>query len=256
MARKRLGEILVQAGVLDASGLRAGLSEQRRWGGPLGRILIDMKLISEDVLVQALAQQLNFPMVNIEGTEIAPEVLALISGEIAEQFSVVPFAVSGKFLDVAMSDPTNLGVVDELRIRTQLNVRPYLAGPKAIERSIAKLYGRGMATMGWDPRGGGMSGSRSTGFTQQHSGLELDSDPGNPLEVVRGSEHEVAEAGLLPQASDHRPAGRDREIAALQDRISRLESLVQRDEDVLRKLLSLLIEKGVATREEVLERIR
>jgi hypothetical protein len=256
MARKRLGEILVQAGVLDASGLRAGLSEQRRWGGPLGRILIDMKLISEDVLVQALAQQLNFPTVAIEGMEIPAEVLGLITGEIAEQFSVVPFAVNGKFLDVAMSDPTNLGVVDEVRIRTQLNVRPYLAGPKAIERTIAKLYGRGMASAGWDPRGGATSGSRSVSLAP-HSGIELDlADPGKPLEVVRGSEHEVAEAGLLPAASSQRPPTRDREIAALQDRISRLESLVQRDEDVLRKLLSLLIEKGVATRDEILERIR
>jgi type IV pilus assembly protein PilB len=255
MARKRLGEILVQAGVLDASGLRAGLSEQRRWGGPLGRILIDMKLISEDVLVQALAQQLNFPTVAIEGMEIPAEVVGLISGEIAEQFSVVPFAVNGKFLDVAMSDPTNLGVVDEVRIRTQLNVRPYLAGPKAIERTIAKVYGRGMASAGWDPRAG-TSQSRSITFAP-HGGIELDmADPGKPLEVVRGSEHEVAEAGLLPSAGSQRPQTRDREIAALQERISRLESLVQRDEDVLRKLLSLLIEKGVATREEVLERIR
>ena len=51
MARKRLGEILVQAGVLDEGRLRAALAEQRRWGGPLGRILVDMGGISEDVMV-------------------------------------------------------------------------------------------------------------------------------------------------------------------------------------------------------------
>ena len=48
-----------------------------------------------------------------------------------------------KFLDVAMAEPTNLGIIDELRIRTQLNIRPYLAGPKMIERAIAKHYRRG-----------------------------------------------------------------------------------------------------------------
>src|SRR4051812_36315236 len=148
MARKRLGEILVQAGVLDDARLRAALAEQRRWGGPLGRILVDMKLISEEAMVQALSHQLNFPAIaNLESRAIEADVLDLVPGELAEQHSVVPFNVQGKFLDVAMSDPTNLGIVDELRIRTRLNVRPYLAGPKAIERAIAKFYGRGVATI-------------------------------------------------------------------------------------------------------------
>ena len=63
----------------------------------------------------------------------------------AEESSVIPVRLDGKFLDVAMSNPTNLGIIDELRMRTQLNVRPYLAGPYMLQRALARFYARGAA---------------------------------------------------------------------------------------------------------------
>src|SRR5512147_2808349 len=144
MARKKLGEILIQAGVIDENSLRSALTEQARWGGPLGRILVDMRIITEEALVQALSHQLNFPAVKIDDRKIPPQALELVPVELCEQHSLIPFALTGKFLDVAMADPTNLGIIDELRIRTRLNVRAYLAGPKSIERAIAMNY-RGQA---------------------------------------------------------------------------------------------------------------
>lgn len=278
MARKRLGEILVQAGVLDDARLRAALAEQRRWGGPLGRILVDMKLISEEAMVQALSHQLNFPAIaNLESRAIEADVLDLVPGELAEQHSVVPFNVQGKFLDVAMSDPTNLGIVDELRIRTRLNVRPYLAGPKAIERAIAKFYGRGVATInfGTSPMDGTMD--IGPGIVPPNQRM-LDADL-RPMQSAPLSTSPIGGGGAVaapmagttsaPSAAAARRAQqfdmnddlrreqeRTREIQALQARVQHLEALVARDEDVLRKLLGLLIEKGLATREEILERIK
>ena len=114
----------MQAGVLAEPQLRAALNEQRRWGGPLGRVLVDMKLISEDVMVQALSHQLNMPAVNLDQRLVTPEALEAVPGELAEQLSVLPFNVQGKFLDLAMSDPTNLSIIDTLRTRTRLNIRP------------------------------------------------------------------------------------------------------------------------------------
>jgi hypothetical protein len=183
----------------------------------------------------------------------------------------VPFAQPMKFLDVAMADPTNLGIIDELRIRTQLNIRPYLAGPKMIERALAKHYGRGFGR----PlrRGGDDAIPLETGDTIafEPSGSQPSAlDPGE-IEAARRRE------GLRPAPRPTRPprldvpltpaapsgpvgppplTSRDAEIDALQERILALEALVARDEDVLRKLLGLLVEKGVATREEILERIR
>jgi type IV pilus assembly protein PilB len=249
MARKKIGEMLIEAGLLDQTGLRAGLVEQRRWGGPLGRILIDMKLVAEEQLVAALSRQLGIPTVDIDRLTIPPAIIDLVPGELAEQQSLVPFAQPMKFLDVAMSDPTNLGIIDELRIRTQLNVRPYLAGPKALERAIAHYYGRGFGAAT------GTRGGMSTGL------VDFDPSESGRMEVIRSGvgQHEApALAGSvdigLPKPAQ--PGGRDAEIRALQERISKLEALVQRDEDVLRKLLGLLVEKGVASRDEILDRIK
>lgn len=231
MARKRIGEILVQAGVLGDPELKAALVEQRRWGGQLGKILIDLGVVTEEALVQALSEQLKFPAVDLDKTDVPDDVIDLVSGELAAQHRIMPFRRQGKFLDVAMSEPTNLGIIDELRIRTQLNVRSYLAGPKMIERAIERCYGPDVL--------------------DDTSASERPRPPGASIPIPGYSTSR-------PNVSIERLQQRERdgEIIALQTRISQLEALVTRDEDVLRKLLGLLIEKGVATREEILERIR
>jgi hypothetical protein len=273
-ARKRLGEILVQAGVLGDAQLRVALTEQKRWGGPLGRLLVDMKLISEEAMVQALSHQLNFPAINLDQRQIDAQVLDLVPADLAEQHSVVPFHAQGKFLDVAMSDPTNLGIIDELRIRTRMNVRPYLAGPKAIERAIARLYGRGVSLHEYST--GSSGGSRIDGGRM----IDVEFAQGQATPVVSPPPPPMNRAGTSgppvvapPSINTPPPAAmrraqqfeqlspvamdeRGREIAALQERVAHLEALIARDEDVLRKLLSLFVEKGLATREEILERIK
>jgi len=280
MARKKLGEMLIEAGVLTEQSLRMALAEQRRWGGTLGKTLIEMKVLSESELVRVLSSQLGVQTIDLDHIEIHPTVLELVPGEFAEQHSLVPFAQPMKFLDVAMADPANLGVIDELRIRTQLNIRPYLAGPKMIERGVAKFYRRGFGRM--LARGpGGTSGEIAL---DNYAGDVLSpSDSGSQLRRSRPDTAEIDAArrreGLASRPRPTRPpplempispsvpAGpvgppalapksRDAEIDALQERISKLEALVERDEGVLRKVLSLLIEKNVATREEILERIR
>jgi type IV pilus assembly protein PilB len=256
VARRKLGEILIQAGVLDESSLRAALAEQKRWGGHLGRVLIDMHLVSEDVLVQALSQQLNFPVVNLDHRGIAADVLELVQPDMAEQYGLIPYHKEGKFLDVAMVDPTNLGIVDELRIRTQLNVRPYLIGPKAAERAIAKFYGRGTASFAghaYDPRF-----LNSPAMPANMQVVELDRGKGPAPTLDSRSSPQLApppQPSLAPQVN-LRTAEQAAEVRALQERISRLEALVARDEEVLRKLLGLLVEKGMATRDEILERLK
>lgn len=270
MARKKLGEMLVEAGALTEQSLRMALSEQRRWGGTLGRILIDMRVLSEAELVDTLGKQLALPTVDLDTIEIHPTVLELIPGEVAEQHSIIPFAQPMKFLDVAMAEPTNLGVIDELRIRTQLNIRPYLAGPKMLQRALAKHYRRGFGRqlnrrdddIALESHGDLVSSGRSRPDTaeidaaRRREGLATARPPRQSgLDV-----HSLAPAGA-PSLDDGPPSistrpSRDAEIDALQDRISRLEALVERDEEVLRKLLALLVEKDIATREEILERIR
>jgi type IV pilus assembly protein PilB len=232
MARKKLGEILTEAGILDQGKLEMALREQQRWGGPLGRVLIDLGLVSEETLVAALSRQLNFPSVELDGHDVPKRVLNLLPADFCEQNSLVPLRVEGKFLDVAMTDPTNPGVIDEIRIRTRLNVRPYLVGPKSVERAMSRFYGRGSPVFGMQAVAIGLSTN------------EIEIETSSPI------------GGAAKMPDEAREAQREAEIHALQSRLSRLEALVERDEGVIRKLLGLLIEKKVATREEILERIK
>src|SRR3569623_257025 len=133
MARKKLGEMLVEAGVITETNQRAAHNEQRRWGGTLGRQLGEMKLISEAERVRVLSQQLNLPSVDLDKMQIAPEVLDLVPADVAAEHNIIPFATKMKFLDVTLTAPPTLGILAELRIRTPLNIRPYLAGPRMIE---------------------------------------------------------------------------------------------------------------------------
>jgi hypothetical protein len=247
MARKKIGEILIEAGLIDQSGLRSALAEQARWGGPLGRIMIDLRLVSEAALVNALSRQLHVPTVDLERISPTPDVLALVPAELAVDHVLIPFAREGKFLDVAMADPANLGIVDEIRIRTQLNIRTHLAGPKALERALARFYHRGAGMLDPSMQRVGSSGTTPATGVRVHGGHTLDPQamdlehrgPG-------GGGGDVAAVAPQPQ----------QEIVALQQRITKLEALISRDEEVLRKVLSLLIEKGVASREEILERLK
>lgn len=249
MARKKLGEMLIEAGVLSEQGLRTALNEQRRWGGTLGHKLVDMKLVSEADLVRVLSLQLNLPTIDLDTVHVSQAVLDLVPAELAAEHNIIPFAQQMKFLDVAMTDPTNLGILDELRIRTQLNIRPYLAGPRMVERALSRLYGRGFGhrpDLAIPIEGADVMDAPSEPILQD--GLRTRPRHASSLRPRANTANvEAATAGL---------GTRDAEIDALQNRISRLEALIARDEEVLRKLLALLVEKNVATREEILERIR
>lgn len=237
--RQKLGEMLIEAGAIDEMQLRSALADQRRWGRPLGKTLVELRLIREEDLVRVLARQLGLPFVEVDQLAIPPDILALVPEHLARQHQIIPVGRQMKFLDVAMADPTNLGIIDEIRIRTQLNPRPVLSGPRMIERAIEHFYGTA---------------------TRMPSEVAMASSPGeHPLDVpvpeIRdGLRTYRASTGSQPPPVSAAPA-RDREIDALQERISNLEALVQRDEQVLRKLLALLIDKGIATRDEIVERL-
>lgn len=275
MARKRLGELLLEAGLVDETGLRSALNEQRRTGGPLGRVLVDLKLVTEEELVAALSRQLAVPLVDLDALEIPQDVLDIIPADQADHQGIIPFAQPMKFLDIATSDPTNLSLIDEIRVKTNLNVRTYLAGPRAIERALLRFYGRGLG-----PRG--VVGRR------QRDSVAFDAEPArdDEMEMVGQFDTEAAPAAgprpsrtttgslsqvlRVPPPPPARPApttspppatGAGRgptfaDLAALQERINSLEALVRRDEEVLKKLLGLIIEKGVATRDEVIARLK
>ncbi len=142
--RKRLGEILIEAGVLDEMQLRTGLSEQKRWGDRLGNVLIALGFVSEDVMAKALSSHLKIPSVNLAKQNITPDLVAMLDAERARKYSVIPvmFKKEGtrKVLYLAMSDPTNLPALDEIGFATGCQIKPVVAVDSQIQAMLSKHY--------------------------------------------------------------------------------------------------------------------
>jgi type IV pilus assembly protein PilB len=147
--RPKVGEILVQAGVIDKFQLQAALGEQARWGRRLGVTLIKLGFVEELDLVRALASQLDLPVARLEGKRIQPEILELVPMALAEQHMVVPLFVKkqagSQTLFLGMEDPSNLAVLDDLTFRTGMEVRPVMVGPSEIAEAIDRYYRRAPA---------------------------------------------------------------------------------------------------------------
>jgi len=150
MAREKLGEIVVKAGVLDQAGLQRALNEQARWGGQLGRYLVELGLITEETLVRALSTQYRLPAVALDPPRLNISVGRLVPKEICERNNLVCFRadLKNKFLDIAMSDPSNADAIDEIRVATKFNVRPHIAAPTVVDKSIAFIFYGDMAIGG------------------------------------------------------------------------------------------------------------
>lgn len=141
----RLGEMLIEAGLIDSFQLNSALSHQRNMGGRLGASLIKLGYINEERLLGFLADQLNCSRVDFRQLKIPAEVLALIPPDKARKYNVVPIErrdISGSHgLVVAMSDPTNLVVIDSLQFLTGCRIRPAIASEAGIHAAIETWYG-------------------------------------------------------------------------------------------------------------------
>ncbi|HEY6107155.1 MAG TPA: hypothetical protein VIV59_14315 [Anaeromyxobacteraceae bacterium] len=141
--RKRLGEMLLEAGVIDQNQLDAALGHQRKWGGRLGQALVDLKLTGEARIVEALSRKFGYEVVQIEGLEGGPLVeaaLKLLPREVASRNNVLPYAADTSTVSVAMSDPGNIAVVDEIRFRAGRRVKVALAGDREIAAAVRRFY--------------------------------------------------------------------------------------------------------------------
>ena len=142
--RKKLGDALVDAGVLDPAKLKAALQHQRTRGGRLGRILIDHGLIDEKRLTRTLSEQLAVPVVELDAHTIHDVVRDEIPREMADKFNLFPVGIKrtdqGSTLYVAMSDPTNFEAIDAIQFRSGKSVSTMIAGEQEIERAIRRTY--------------------------------------------------------------------------------------------------------------------
>ena len=139
----RLGELLVRQRLISLAQLRHAQEEQQKSGHNLGYTLAKLGYVRDDEITSFLSQQYRVPAVNLEEYEIDGEVLKLVSKEHAEKHKVLPLSRTGNSLVVAMTDPTNLHAIDDLKFLTGYNIEPVIASETAIQGAIERYYNAG-----------------------------------------------------------------------------------------------------------------
>ena len=141
IANKKIGEILIERGLITQSELNEALSEQRNSGAKLGEILVKRGWLSREELERGLALQTGISTFNLSGYIIEPEVVKLIPEEFARKYKLMPVFVIENTLTVAMFDPTNVFIIDEIQRMTKLNIEPVVAEDLEIRKVQDQYYG-------------------------------------------------------------------------------------------------------------------
>lgn len=138
--KKRLGEILVDLGVVSPLEIDEALERQRLNGELLGRILVDMQLCEEQDIVEALGVQSGMERVDINKMQVSDEVLSLVPADMARFYNVAPVRMRDGVLTVAMADPLNLSVLDDLRQVLGRKIEGAVSNPHDVHEFIANNY--------------------------------------------------------------------------------------------------------------------
>ena len=140
---ERLGELLVKRNYITLEQLKKASDEQKMKGGRLESTLVRLGFIKEDELLSFLSAQYRVPSVKLSKIEINPNVIKLIPSSIAKKYFIIPVNRVGPKLTLAMADPSNIVVIDEIKFMTGFNVEPVVASEAEIIDAIKKYYGGG-----------------------------------------------------------------------------------------------------------------
>lgn len=142
--KKRLGEILMERGLIDVDQLNSALAHQRQWGVRLGTALVAKGFIAEGALTRVLSESLGIPMVDLARVQPEQKALALLGGRLCEQYDVFPLAMQEqkgrKTLLLAMADPLNATIIDELAFTHGCVVKPAIAQISSLGQAIRRYY--------------------------------------------------------------------------------------------------------------------
>jgi type IV pilus assembly protein PilB len=141
----RLGEILIKESLITQEQLQKALDHQRTNGGKLGSCLAKLGFITDDDITGVLSRQYGVPSINLKFYEIDPTVIKLIPQDTATRYQVIPLSRVGSVLTIAMTDPTNVFAMDDIKFMTGFNVEPVVASESAIAEAIGRFYGASSA---------------------------------------------------------------------------------------------------------------
>src|SRR2546422_1188511 len=136
----RIGELLLKEKRITSEQVQEALNYQRQHGGKLGYNLIKLGLIKDEEITALLSKQYGVPSIALGQFEIDPGVVKLVPAETAQKYQIVPLSRSGATLTIAMTDPTNVFAMDDIKFMTGYNVEPVVASETAVIEAIQRYY--------------------------------------------------------------------------------------------------------------------
>ena len=176
----RLGEILLREGLVTREQLAQALTEQKNSKHRLGYVLVKLGLVQELEITKVLARQYRMPAVDLTRFEVDPKILKLVPAEMATKSVVLPLKREGRTLTVAMADPTDLGLLEDLKFITRFDLFPVIAGEYTLRNLIEKHY--------------------ESSDQQLQSILKDMEDTGEDVEVVEAEEDETVTQAQIDDA--------------------------------------------------------
>lgn len=269
MPKSKLGQMFVDARLIDEHQLASALAEQRSWGGRLGDILIAKGWVEPEDVLRLLSDQLSMPVIRLEDKEVEAETLELITAQEAEKHCCLPLFVreegQREVLYLAMDDPTNLGALDDLAFRTGLEIHPVLASTQELISAREKHYSSNAVSesssvepeVPFEPP----IGQGTDAFTEAFNTFELTPEPSPEpaIEPIPEPTIEATQDALESQAMGEDVAAESSNKAASSAsdfmKFSQNSFNLTSPHLINHALASLLIEKGLISVEELTQRI-
>src|SRR5512141_2537902 len=138
----RIGELLLKEKRITPDQLQQALTYQKANGGKLGYNLVKTRSVKDEEITSLLSKQYGVPSINLAQFDIDAAVIKLIPSETAQKYQIVPLSRAGATLTIAMTDPTNVFAMDDIKFMTGYNVEPVVASETAVIEAITKYYGK------------------------------------------------------------------------------------------------------------------
>ena len=179
----RIGELLLKEKRITPEQLQEALSYQKASGGKLGLNLVKLGFVRDEEITSLLSRQYGVPSINLGDFEIDQSVVKLIPADTAQKYQILPLSRAGATLTIAMTDPTNVFAMDDIKFMTGYNVEPVVASESALMEAIARYYNLSAKALSGNNGNGNGNG--------QPSALDFATQALQDLPLVDASEVEV-----------------------------------------------------------------
>lgn len=140
MKQKRIGDLLIELGIINEEQLKFALDKQKETKKKIGQTLIDLGIISQEAFYEVLQMQYNIPFFDLNTAKLEPKIPKLISEDMARTHSLIPVKFEGDTLVVAMADPLDVFAQDDIKLITGFKIKAVISSPEAISNAINRYY--------------------------------------------------------------------------------------------------------------------